>query len=208
MSTPQPWMDEPIGGRFRSRGCYNDFMTTTTKPITAEELLAMGDIGRCELIYGEIHMMSPSGAAHGVVAMRFARYLGQHVEDNDLGLVFGAETGFRVESDPDLVRAPDAAFVRKERVGGEVTRKFWPGVPDLAVEVLSPEDTKRAVAEKINMWLAHGTAVVWQADPTRRMLTIHRTGQPAEVLSMADTLKGEPLLPGFELPLEKIFRLP
>src|SRR5438045_6984329 len=99
--------------------------TTTTKPVSAEELFAMGDIGRCELSYGELIMMSPAGAEHGVVAMRFGRYLSAHVEDNHLGVCFAAETGFKVASDPDLVRAADASFVRKERVVGAVSSNFF-----------------------------------------------------------------------------------
>jgi len=142
-------------------------MTTVVSPklITADELLAMGDIGRCELIYGEIVMMSPAGLEHGVVALRIGSYLLSHVEANDLGVCLAAETGYRVQSNPDLVRAPDASFIRKERVKGKLTKKFFSGVPDLAVEVVSPEDTKREVAEKVNMWLAHGTQTVWVADP-------------------------------------------
>lgn len=187
---------------------YNLDMTTTTKLITADELLAMGDIGRCELIYGELRMMSPAGAAHGLVTMRLGSYLMRHVEENELGIALGAETGFKVESDPDLVRAPDAAFIRKSRVPATLPRGYWSGVPDLAVEVISPDDTKREVAEKINMWLAHGTAVVWEADPQAKTLRIHRTGQPAQELTETDTLRDEPLLPGFELVLARVFRVP
>lgn len=179
---------------------------TITKSITADELLAMGDIGRCELIYGELIMMSPAGAEHGVVASRFAHYLTEFVEQHDLGAVFAAETGFKIRVDPDLVRAPDASFVRKARLTYPLPRGYFPGVPDLAVEVNSPEDGKREVAEKINMWLAHGTEIVWEADPRTMTVTVHRVGQEPRRLTFADTLDGEPLLPGFSLPLSKIFR--
>jgi Uma2 family endonuclease len=179
---------------------------TSTKSVTAEELLAMGDIGRCELIYGELIMMSPAGAEHGVVASRFARYLSEFVEQNDLGVVFAAETGFKIETGPDLVRAPDASFVRKARLTHPLPRGYFPGVPDLAVEVLSPEDSKREVAEKINMWLAHGTKLIWEADPRTMTVTVHQVGQEAQRLTQADSLTGEPLLPGFVLPLTKIFK--
>src|SRR3954462_13130997 len=101
--------------------------TVTSKSMTAEELLARGDIGRCELIYGELVMMSPAGAEHGVVAMRFGRYLGQFVEDHDLGVVLAAETGFTIERNPDLVRAPDASFIQKSRLKGGITRAYFEG---------------------------------------------------------------------------------
>lgn len=181
---------------------------TSSRQMTADELLAMGDIGRCELIYGELVMMSPAGAEHGVVAMRFGSYLTVHVEQHHLGYVFAAETGYQIESSPDLVRAPDASFVRKERIGGRLTTKYFDGVPDLAVEVVSPEDTKRELAEKVNMWLAHGTSVVWVADPKPTTVAIHRTGQKPQILRISNEIRDEPLLPGFVLPLSKVFRLP
>jgi Uma2 family endonuclease len=185
-------------------------MTTTTLPklVTADDLLRMGDVGRCELIYGELIMMSPAGAQHGVVAMRFGSFLSQFVDAHDLGAVFAAETGFKIASDPDLVRAPDVSFVRKARLAGGVPKGFLEGVPDLAVEVLSPEDRKREAAEKIATWLAHGTAVVWEADPRTMCVLIHRVGQSPLRLGMNDTICDEPLLPGFVLPLSKVFKLP
>ena len=127
--------------------------STAAKMVTADELLAMGDIGRCELIYGELVMMSPAGLEHGVVAMRFGRFLSAYVEDHHLGICPAAETGYKIESNPDLVRAADASFIRKERLTGPITRGYFEGVPDLAIEVVSPGDTKREVAEKVNMWL-------------------------------------------------------
>src|SRR5829696_4911792 len=91
------------------------------KLISADELLAMGDIGRCELIYGELVMMSPAGAEHGVVALRIGSFLRDFVESNDLGFVFAAETGFMISRDPDLLRAPDASFVHKTRFPGALS---------------------------------------------------------------------------------------
>lgn len=187
-------------------------MTVVESPyrlVTADELLAMSSrIGRCELIYGEVIRMSPAGAAHGIVAMRFGIYLGQFVIEQGLGQTFAAESGFKIETNPDLVRAPDAAFVRRDRIPAEVPRGYFPGVPDLAVEVISPDDTRRAVAEKVNMWLAHGTQVVWEADPEKMTVRVHRVGVDPQVLGVDDELCDEPLLPGFRLSLGKVFKLP
>jgi Uma2 family endonuclease len=179
---------------------------TETKLLTADELLAMGDIGRCELIYGELVVMSPAGYDHGVVAARFGRYLGEFVEDKGLGVALAAETGFLIEEDPDLVRAPDASFVRKSRIPRRGWRKFFRGVPDLAVEVISPGETRREVSEKVNMWLAHGTASVWVADPLKMTVTIHRTGKEPVLFSREQDLRDEAALPGFVLPLTKVFK--
>lgn len=182
--------------------------TTTQKLVTADELLAMGDIGRCELIYGEIVMMSPAGVPHGIVAMRIGSVLSQFVDEHDLGIVLAAETGFKIESDPDLVRAPDASFIQKARLGGQLPKGFFHGVPDLAAEVVSPDDSKREVSEKVNMWLAHGSSVVWVADPTPMTVVIHRVGERPVLLTMNDAIRDEPLLPGFALPLSRVFKLP
>src|SRR5271170_6374515 len=178
---------------------------TSTKQITADQLLKMGDIGRCELIYGELVMMSPAGMEHGFVASRICRYLAEFVEANGLGMVFAAETGFKVESHPDLVRAPDVSFIRNDRLPAKLLKGFFNGAPDLAVEVLSPDDTKHEVANKVNMWLAHGTVSVWVAEPDSMTLVIHRTGQKPICLAMDDRLHNEPTLPGFVIPLTKVF---
>lgn len=180
-------------------------MGTATKEVTAEELLKMGDIGRCELIYGELIMMSPAGAEHGVIAVRFGRYLGEFVEGAKLGAVFGAETGFKLATGPDLVRAPDASFVRLARIGSRLPKGYFPGAPDLAVEVVSPDDTRREVAEKVNAWLAHGATSVWVADPTPMTTTVHRTGQNPVVFQIDQTLTDESVLPGFSLAMSRIF---
>ena len=179
-----------------------------TKPVTADELLTMGDVGRCELIFGEMVMMSPAGAEHGVVALRVGRYLSEFVERHRLGGVFAAETGFILDRNPDTVRAPDASFVRKARLGDRPPRGYFDGAPDLVAEVTSPGDTRRNVNEKVNLWLARGTATVWVADPQSMTVTIHRVGRPPQRLATADSIRDEPLLPGFELKVESIFQSP
>jgi Uma2 family endonuclease len=179
-----------------------------TKLIAADELLRMGNIGRCELIHGELIMMSPAGAEHGVMAARFSRFLGAFVDDRDLGVVFGAETGFKVDVDPDTVRAPDASFVRKSRIGARITKKFFQGPPDIAVEVVSPDDTRREVDDKANMWLARGTVTVWVADPDTMTITVLRVGEKPQVFGRGKTIKNEPLLPGFELSVDSVFKMP
>ncbi|MHC4934337.1 MAG: Uma2 family endonuclease, partial [Planctomycetota bacterium] len=106
---------------------------------TAEQLLRAGDIGRCELVRGELRMMIPPGFAHGRITIKLTGPILKHVEANGLGIVVAAETGFLLARDPDTVRAPDIAFVRAARGPGP-ERGYFPGAPDLAVEVLSPDD--------------------------------------------------------------------
>jgi len=179
-----------------------------TKLLTADDLLAMGDIGRCELIYGEVVMMSPAGAEHGVVALHIGRFLAQFVEESDLGLVFAAETGFRIAENPDTVRAPDVSFVSKERLPRVLPKGFFEGPPDLAVEVVSPGESIRDVNEKVNMWLAGGVKSVWVAQPATMSVSVHRTGEKAVVFQAGGSLSDPAILPGFELNLSRVFKKP
>ena len=176
--------------------------------MTAEELFHLpGDGGRYALVKGELQRMTPAGFEHGVVVMNVAVPLGQHVRRCGLGVICGAETGFVLTRRPDTVLAPDVAFVRRERIGasGRPTA-FWEGAPDLAVEVVSPGDTRPEVAEKVASWLAAGTRVVWVVDPGRRSVTIHEPGAaPRRLAAPADVIDGAPLFPGFRLPVADVF---
>jgi len=161
---------------------------------------------RYELVRGELLMMSPAGARHGRRAARIARLLDTHASQTDCGVVFGAETGFVVSHDPDTVRAPDAAFVSKERfeaVGD--TEKFWPGAPDFAAEVISPKDTFHEVQDKALEWLAAGTIAVLVLDPPKRTATVYRAGGDAHVYGDQDTLDLSDAVPGFTVPVARLF---
>lgn len=181
-------------------------MIASSSIITAEQLLAAGDIGRCELIRGELVMMSPAGPNHGDIANNVAFYVTKHVKQHRLGKVFAAETGFLIARNPDTVRAPDVAFVKADRVKSLPSRGFFPGSPDLAVEVLSPDDAASEVLAKVQDWLGAGCAEVWVVDPVRKTIVVSRKDQPVLVLNEGDELTCESLLPGFRLPVAEIFR--
>lgn len=173
---------------------------------TAEQLLAAGDIGRCELVAGELVMMTPAGGEHGEVVMNLARELSNHVKKHRLGVVYAAETGFLLARDPDTVRAPDVAFVRAERRAETATAGFIPGAPDLAVEVLSPQDRPRAVEAKVRGWLEAGARAVWVVDLRHRAVTIHASDGAEHHLGEGDRLDAGGLIPGFEIQVAEIFR--
>ena len=118
-------------------------METINNLVTAAGLLDLqGDGYRCELIRGEVVKMSPTGGKHGVVAHRIGRLLGNWAEQQGIGLVFAAETGFKLTTNPDTVRAADVALVLNQRIPTTgIPDSFWEGAPDLAVEVLSPNDS-------------------------------------------------------------------
>ncbi|RMF83685.1 MAG: Uma2 family endonuclease, partial [Nitrospinota bacterium] len=117
--------------------------------LTADQLFHLPDDGFCyELVKGELRRMPPAGGEHGAIVMRLSLLLGRFIQDNALGVALGAETGFLIGTDPDTVRAPDFAFVRRDRVPEDgIPEGFWPGPPDLAVEVISPTDTYAAIEE-------------------------------------------------------------
>ncbi len=177
--------------------------------MTAEELLRLPDDNcRHALVRGELQRMAAAGFRHGVVIMNVAGPLNQHVKAHGLGVVCGAETGFVLARDPDTVLAPDVAFVRRERIPASgLPVKFWEGAPDLAVEVTSPGGTRREAADKVASWLAAGTRLVWVLEPRRATVTIHGPDGGPRRLAGSDVLDGEPLFPGFRLPLADILGL-
>jgi Uma2 family endonuclease len=184
-------------------------MSAATQPRlhTAEDLERLSAEGhRYELMRGELIPMSPAGGRHGSATDRLASYSAHFVYENELGEGFAAETGFRLGSDPDTVLAPDWAFIRKERMPEDWPRGFMPGAPDLALETRSPDDSRRKVAEKIELWMSLGARVVWDLDPSKQRLAVHRAGTQAEVLGPDDTLTEPELLPGFSLLLGRVFR--
>jgi Uma2 family endonuclease len=185
-------------------------MSTTIRAVTADELLRLhGDGMKRELIRGEIKMMSPAGYQHGSVSNKLARQLGNFVVENSLGDVANSDTGFLIASNPDTVRAPDVSFVRRERFASVgVPTAYFPGAPDLAVEVVSPNDTAKEVEEKTQVWLAHGTDEVWVVRPRERTVTIYRSDAPPRILSDQEMLTSPALLPGFSCSVRGLFAAP
>ena len=179
-------------------------MTTLT---TADQLFARPNDGnRYELVAGELRMMSPSGWKHGEVVGALHTLLGVHIRSNRLGKIFGAETGFRLAENPDTVRAPDIAFIAKEHLPAQEPKEgFWPGVPDLAIEVLSPSDRTGQVTEKLQAWLAAGVLQVWIVDPHLRSITVYRSATDARLFTSNQQLDASDILPELTLDLCEVF---
>ena len=174
---------------------------TLTKPMTADELLEMPDDGMSyELVKGELQMAPPPGSEHGEVTMNLAAPLFQQVKKSHLGIVYAAETGFKLESNPDTVRAPDIAFVRQETVDqtGRSTG-YRVGAPDLVVEVLSPSDTIGTVEAKVKQCLERIVS------PRLKTVTVYRSLSDIVTLTEKDTLDGGDVVPGFQINVADIF---
>lgn len=168
--------------------------------MTAQELLRYKhEPYRTELIRGRLVEMEPAGGAHGLVAAQVCGLLTAHVLPRRLGKVFGAETGYLLEGDPDTVRAPDASYLSRERIDaiGGVPAGYIPGTPDLAFEVTSPNDRAGEVASKTRDWLARGARAVVVVDPRRRTATVHRQDGDAETFDDSEALPLGDVLAGF-----------
>jgi Uncharacterized protein conserved in cyanobacteria len=182
-------------------------MTTAIQQITAEDLLLMPNDGfRYELLKGELRKMAPASHEHGRITMNISGPLDYHVRANHLGVVFAAETGFKLSSNPDTVRAPDVAFVSRERMQqvGDV-KGYWPGAPDLVVEVVSPGDVYKEVKEKVIEWLEAGARVVIVANPRKRAVTVYRSLTDIVVLTEDETLDIGDVVPGWTIAVKNIF---
>ena len=177
-------------------------MSTTTHLMTVEELMNLPDDGNhYELIKGELLTMPPPGNPHGTAGMNLSILLGSYVKTNNLGRAF-SEMGYRLESDPDTVLAPDISFIADDKgVGPEGYRS---GPPDLAVEVLSPSDRKARVERKTSLWLELGVKSVWNVNPRHRTVEIWRSNGERKLFHETDELVDD-TVPGFRVKVSEIF---
>ncbi len=179
---------------------------TITHLITAGELEAMGSDARFELFQGVLHEMSPSSFTSNRTLTRIGSWLFQYVDSKQLGEVAIAEAGFILEQSPDTVVAPDVAFVQKDRLHlAPKGRGFFPARPDLIVEVISPTDEPLDIRRKQALYERVGIPLVWWIDPEHRTAMIHQPGQAPQQLIDTDSLDGGEIVPGFSIPLVKLF---
>jgi Uma2 family endonuclease len=174
--------------------------------MTAEQLAELTDdrYKKSELVKGELIVMSPTGFEHGIMSARIAQILNDFVRARGLGYICGAETGFILQRNPDTVRAPDVAFVRKEKFSTLPT-SFAEFAPDLAVEIISPTDRSGEMEQKIADYLAAGTRLVWVVYPATKTVYVYRPGRAVQRLSASETLSGEDVLPGFSITISEFF---
>lgn len=180
-------------------------MVARTVPVTAADFLAMGDDGRHELVEGELRERVSPNFAHFRLTGRLDREVGGFVDQHELG-VFGPELSVLFATDPDTVLIPDLAFVRADRVPPEDRQTGLAKlVPDLVVEVLSPDNTALEMDEKIRIYLRAGVRLVWIVNPKSRSVTVYSADGTVRSVLPGGVLDGGDVLPGFALPVDRIF---
>lgn len=181
--------------------------TLTTKPITAAEFALMADPpdgSKMELVRGEVELMPPPKGRHGIVCGNVALLVGHHVKQKKLGWVTCNDAGVVLERDPDTVRGPDVAFWAISRQP-EIPDDYFEIPPDLAVEVLSPDDRRARVRDKIREYLSNGVKVVWLVDPEARSVTVYAGSMRGIEHDGQDELVGGDVLPGFSCQVADLF---
>jgi Uma2 family endonuclease len=183
-------------------------ISTQKKVWTDDELLALpDDTNKYEVLDGEL-IVSPAGSVtHGVIIMRILIPLGTFVNANSLGQLLEGQSGFRMLNSDFLV--PDISFVARDRweAGIKTEKTFFPGAPDLLVEVLSPSDRPGRTKKRIARLFQNGTRLAWVVDPPHRTVQVYHSAEPdSKLLTAVEALDGEDVVAGFKLPLSQIFK--
>jgi Uma2 family endonuclease len=184
-------------------------MAVTRRPVMAKDCWVFRTIASDASLYvrGEVRTMARAGDFHGRIVMNASPPLDQHVRANGLGVVFAAATGFKASTNPDSVRAPDAAFVPRKCVDatGEA-EGYWPGAPDLAVGVVSPNDRFAEIEQKVADWFAAGTLVVVVVNAQSKTFMVRPCEKEARILSEGEVLDHGEVVPGWTHPVAEVFR--
>jgi Uma2 family endonuclease len=189
-----------------------DILGLMSRSASPSPLLTAADVERLslpdkqvELVRGRLVVREPPGALHGAMAATLTHFLTAFVRERHLGTVFAQDTGFHIAHDPDTVRAPDVAFVSRDRLAQIPPRGYAPVAPDLAVEILSPGDRPAETLAKLADWLAAGSRLVWLVDPQRAEVQVYRKDGSLSVHELDGTLDGEDVLPGFTCSVRQLF---
>jgi Uma2 family endonuclease len=181
-------------------------MSTATAHVTAEQFWKLCGDGRSrELVAGEVVELAPGSVEHGKIALKAAFPLQMFLRKHPVGELLGNDTGFILSRNPDTVRGPDVAFVRRERLATMPREGFFPGPPDVAIEVDSPNDLAQEVERKVHEYVVAGVAMVWVLFPETRHVMIYRPSGQSRVLGEQETLDGGDVLPGFACTVGELF---
>ena len=175
---------------------------------TEAELEALPDNGfSYEVVDGELVLTPKNGGYHADINVQMLTALGLFAKVHKLGVVFDCGTGFWMQN--RNCRAPDVSFVTRQRLQAlgvtRHTRTFFPGAPDLVVEVLSPNDTRKEIDERLRDFFASGTQIAWIINPDTECVEICHAPDRRKLVGSGAELDGEHLLPGFRYPIADLF---
>ncbi|APB34877.1 Uncharacterized protein conserved in cyanobacteria [Gloeomargarita lithophora Alchichica-D10] len=180
--------------------------TTINKTWTDEELLALSSPEhRYELVNNELVDRGLSGAEPGYIACILTMILGGYIRQNKLGMICDASTAFQLNNGNR--RSPDISFVGRQRLQGlkRPPQGFFPGSPDLAIEILSPSNTVAEIHDKIADYFANDTRLVWLIHPDEKYVLVYHAPAPEKLLGLTDMLTGEDVILGFTMPVAELF---
>lgn len=173
--------------------------------MTIEEFERLPDeVSRLELVRGHVIREPPAGFEHGGIAAQIATCLNTYVRQHALGKVLTGEPGFVLFDDPPTVRAPDVAFVARDRLPAD-PRGFARLAPDLAVEIVSSSNTLSEIQDKVFDYLEAGARIVWVVEPRGRTVTIYRSREEIRILTSNQEIEGAEVLPGFRIEVSEFF---
>jgi Uma2 family endonuclease len=177
----------------------------TTAATTLEQLARMPEDGlRHEIDAGELLVMTRPNFRHGAIQANLIGILREYVRRNKLGKVL-SESGFILGRDPEILRGPDVAFVRTERLA-DIPEDGWGELgPDLVIEIVSPSDTARQMDRKVRQYLAAGTRAVWLVYPDTKSVHVFEPGGAVRIVEFDGAVSSPSALAGFELPVRDIF---
>ena len=177
-----------------------------SKPVTADELAKISAEGRLELVREEVLEMAPSGFEHGAIVAKLTMLMNHHATTDRLGKVVTGDVGFLLSREPDLVRAPDIAFLASESIPtGLASRRFVESAPALVVEVVSPTDRANDIVERVDDYLKAGARIIWVVYPSSQQVVEYSSPGESRILRPGEMLDGGGVLPGFSCPVGDIF---
>lgn len=184
-------------------------MSVLEKEWTEEALMRLPENGYIhEVVGGELVMSPKNNFQHGSIFNRLFLALAHFNRQHRLGIVRGSDIGFWMQN--RNCRAPDISFIPKARLEAlafkPTSRRFFPGAPDLAVEILSPNNTRAEIDERLKDFFASGTQVAWVIDPDQECAEVCQSMTERKLLGSGASLEAERLLPGFKYPIADLFK--
>jgi Uma2 family endonuclease len=177
--------------------------TIAGQKMTLEEFSRLPKDGtKYELLGGKVSM-TPAGLQHEEIGVKLLAAMIKYLEQQPLGHLYGSSAGFRLSD--DTVLSPDLSFVRSERLPtGRSPQGYGNFAPDLAIEIISPNDLMSELEAKVQLYLDNGTRLVWVINPQLRSATIYRADGTLRRVHDKESLDGEDVLPGFACHLADI----